>query len=354
MKKYVILLLALFSAATLHAQDSSYEAWAKQKREEYDKWKKMREEIVSHLPKNDAMDNASNFIDQGFEPNRPSTTFPTTTPSTTPTTTAPTTTPTSSPSTPQIPVQQATFKVWVVIVGVAKYQIPKYNLTYTKDDAYKMYAFYKSPEGGSLPDKQIALLLDEDATRPNVIKAIKNIYSQASKDDAIIFYFSGHGTEGAFVTYEFYGMLDENYTGLLLHDELNEIFQNSPANYKYLIADACHSGSLVDQYNANKDVQTKGTFYQAFEKSQGGFVMILSSMGDEYSAESSGIRQGVFSHYLIRGLKGESDTNHDKVVSVIELFDFVQVGVKKYTKGSQNPVISGNYNELLPMAVVRE
>jgi hypothetical protein len=35
------------------------------------------------------------------------------------------------------------------------------------------------------------------------------------------------------------------------------------------------------------------------------------------------LRQGVFSHFLIRGLKGEADTNSDKVVTVEELYDFV-------------------------------
>ena len=345
MKNYTMLLLAaVLSAANLHAQNSDFEAWAKQKREQYDQWKQRRAEIISHLPENDAMDAASSFIDQGFEPAKPApATQQTPISSQTP----------ATQTTPQTVVQQSGFKVWVVIVGIAYYKNPQNNLKYTKDDAYKIYAFYKSPEGGALPDKQIALFIDEEATRANVMKAVNNIYSQAGKDDAILFYFSGHGTEGAFITYEFNGMLDENKTGLLLHNELNDIFQASPARYKYLIADACHSGSLVNQY-ASRDINTKNEFYQAFEKTKGGFVMILSSMGDEYSLESSGIRQGVFSHYLLRGLMGESDTNHDKIVSTVELFDFVQPNVKRYTNGKQNPVISGNYNELLPMAVVRE
>jgi hypothetical protein len=37
-----------------------------------------------------------------------------------------------------------------------------------------------------------------------------------------------------------------------------------------------------------------------------------------------------------------------------ELFDFVENGVKTCTKGMQNPVISGNYDDILPIAVVNE
>jgi uncharacterized caspase-like protein len=216
-----------------------------------------------------------------------------------------------------------------------------------------MYAFYKSPEGGSLPDRQIALLIDEDATRKNVIKAIRDIYSQAGKDDIIIFYFSGHGAEGAFITSEFDKNDIEDYKGILWHEELQSVFQQSPAKYKYLIADACHAGSFT-QSSKQSGTQSRGAFYQAFEQSKGGFVLLLSCMGDEVSLETRGVKQGVFSHYLLRGLKGESDNNKDKIVSVIELFDYVDNNVKNFTRGKQNPVISGNYDEALPIAVVRE
>jgi uncharacterized caspase-like protein len=246
--------------------------------------------------------------------------------------------------------------VWVVIVGVATYKVPDINLNYTDDDAYKMYAFYKSPEGGSLPDKQIALLIDEEATRSNVLEAITKTYSQAGKNDAIIFYFSGHGAEGAFITHEFDGDVT-NYKGLLLHDELHAVFEQSKARYKYIVADACHSGSakksLKQQNAASKSVSGNGAFYQAFDHTSGGFVMLLSSMSSETSIETSGVRQGIFSHYLLRGLKGESDRNADRIVSVTELFDYVDAGVKGFTQGKQNPVLFGNYDESMPLAVVR-
>jgi uncharacterized caspase-like protein len=81
---------------------------------------------------------------------------------------------------------------------------------------------------------------------------------------------------------------------------------------------------------------------------------IFSSMSDEYSQENAGIRQEVFSYYLIRGLKGEADTNHDKTVSVTELFDFVKPNVEKATDYKQQSVIDGDYDETLPIARVRD
>jgi hypothetical protein len=368
MKKYFILLLTL-NYINVSAQSSDFEAWRKKKEEAYDKWKKMRAEIVSHLPSNPAMDAVSSFIDQGFGS---ATGSGAVTGSGSNTTTQPQQAqqPQLQPAQPsqssqppaevQQPHQQAqplqpvnpNIKIWVVIVGVAAYENIT-SLTYTKDDAYRMYAFYKSPEGGSLPDRQIALLIDEDATRKNVIKALQDIYSQAGKDDIIIFYFSGHGAEGAFITSEFDKNDIEDYKGILWHEELQSVFQQSPAKYKYLIADACHAGSFT-KASKQSGTQSRGAFYQAFEQSKGGFVLLLSCMGNEVSLETRGVRQGVFSHYLLRGLKGESDNNKDQVVSVIELFDYVDSNVKNFTRGKQNPVISGNYDETLPIAIVRE
>jgi hypothetical protein len=350
MKKYFISISILcFISSTFYAQTSDFEAWRKQKEEAYDKWKKMHTEIVSHLPSNPAMDAVSSFIDQGFDN---STSGGTVTSSSSNTVTQ-SGQPQPSQQQSAVQVVNPNAKVWAVIVGIATYEHIQ-PLTYTKDDAYRMYAFYKSPEGGSLPDRQITLLIDEDATRKNIMKAIQNTYSQAGKEDIVIFYFSGHGAEGAFITSEFDNVDFEDYKGLLLHEELQSVFKQSQAKYKYLIADACHAGTLTESTSRQTETRSRGTYYQAFEQSKGGFVLLLSCMGDEVSLETRGVRQGVFSHYLLRGLKGESDSNNDKIVSVVELFDYVDANVKNFTRGKQNPVISGNYDEALPIAIVRE
>ena len=347
MKNYTILLLAVvLSAANLHAQNSDFEVWAKQKREQYDKWKKMRADIVSHLPNNPQMDAISSFIDQGFEPSRPVQPPPPSPGAGQPITG------TGQPATPNHPVAPDNMRIWVVIIGIADYERQDLKLTYTKDDAYKMFAFYKSPEGGALPDAQIALFVDEDATRPNVLKAVNNIYSQASAEDVVIFYFSGHGSESAFITHDYNGNILNN-RGLILHDELYSIFDKSKARYKYVIVDACHSGNL-GKTDSRKELNVpRGTFYQAFERSKSGFVLLLSSMGNETSIESRGVRQGIFSYYLLKGLKGECDKNRDNIISVIELYDYVRDGVVDFTKGKQNPLIGGKFDETLPVAVVR-
>ena len=81
--------------------------------------------------------------------------------------------------------------------------------------------------------------------------------------------------------------------------------------------------------------------------------MLLSSKGSEVSLEDHGLRQGIFSHFLIRGLRGEADNNGNSIVTVQELFNFVYKKVRSYTANAQTPKLSGEFDPSMPVALVR-
>ncbi|MEZ4965608.1 MAG: caspase family protein [Saprospiraceae bacterium] len=257
----------------------------------------------------------------------------------------------AAPVVTETPVQpvianNANTKVWAVVVGVASYDhMPV--LRYTDDDAYRFYAFLKSLEGGALPDEQIRILVDEDASRDNVLGTIDEIFGQAGPNDLVIFYFSGHGLNGSFLPIDFDG-----FNNKITHEEIAKAFNKCKAKFKLCLADACHSGSLFAMRSADTD-PILSQYYQSLAKSVSGTALIMSSKADETSLESAGLRQGVFSHFLIRGLKGEADKNKDKVVTVDELFDFIASNVRDYTGNRQSPVIKGSYDPKMPVAIVR-
>ena len=237
-------------------------------------------------------------------------------------------------------------KVWAVIIGVAQYNhMP--TLNFTDDDAYRMYAFLKSPEGGALSDDNIRVLIDEAATKQKILNALEEVFTQVGQNDLVMLYFSGHGLPGSFLPYDYDG-----YGNQIYHDEIKDILDRSPAKYKICIADACHSGGLLAMKGVDSD-NALLKYYEALAQSSPGSALILSSKSSETSLESSGLRQGVFSHFLIRGLKGEADRNGDNIVSVQELFDFTYHNVRSYTGSRQSPVIKGNFDKQMPIAVIR-
>lgn len=245
-------------------------------------------------------------------------------------------------------------KVWAVIIGAERYQhMP--SLKYTKSDAFYLYAHLRSPEGGALPADQIRLLVDENATHRNIIMAMKDIYLRADENDVVLFYFSGHGLQGAFLPVDYDG-----FENRLEHHEIRDALLATRARHKLVIADACHSGSLSSGISAGQGLAAKGMdeklarYYEALNEAHGGTALFLSSKGIEYSLEDGGLRSGVFSHFLIRGLEGEADNNNDDMVTISELFNFVHRETRTYTGNQQTPTISGDYDPDMPVGLIRD
>jgi uncharacterized caspase-like protein len=155
--------------------------------------------------------------------------------------------------------------------------------------------------------------------------------------------------EGSFLPIDYDG-----FNNKLLHSEVRKIMEESKAKHKICYADACHSGSLLAFKGAKQGLNNVlQNYYSAFNESTGGLALFMSSKGEEFSLEDQGLRSGVFSHFLIKGLKGEADADKNKIVTIREITDYVTKHVMKYTAGAQTPSLSGKHDENMPVAVQR-
>lgn len=235
-------------------------------------------------------------------------------------------------------------RIWAVLVGVARYDhLPA--LKYSDDDAWRMYAFLKSPEGGALPDDQIRILIDEDATREKILESIRSTFDKADDNDVVILYMSGHGIQGDFAPIDYDG-----YRNALSYQEIHDLLAGTEARHKVVFADACYAGSLLGSRGTEEQI---ARLYESLANSSDGVAFMLSSKDAETSLEDQGLRQGVYSHFLMRGMKGEADEDRDGLVSLKELFHFVYTGVRKYTANAQTPVLAGQFDPAMPVSSVR-
>jgi uncharacterized caspase-like protein len=233
------------------------------------------------------------------------------------------------------------FRKFAVVVGCADYKRADLDLRYPDDDAYRFYAYLKSFEGGAIPDENIAVLVDEAATKSNIISTMDNIYSKASADDMLIFFFTGHGAEGAFCPTD----ITDEYSSLLLHSEIKSIFKKYPARYKICMADACFSGSIY-QGTPSSSTTSAGS-------SETSVIIMMSSAPTETSQEDPKMRQGAFAYYLLKGLKGSADRNKDNIITLEELFPYVKANVLNFTNNKQTPVIEGNASRYMPIGILK-
>ncbi len=244
-------------------------------------------------------------------------------------------------------------EIWAVAVGVAQYEnqtIP--TLKYPDNDAYSIYSFWKSPQGGALDDEHSEILVDDAATKGMVTTTLRNTFSKAKENDLAIFFFSGHGLKGSFLTTDYDG------DGIkLYHSEINKILSECPAKTKLVIADACHSGSYIASKGTTPTKVNSVDIYKELNKTHPGIAYFLSSQAEEESLEVSTLHNSVFTYFVLRGMKGEANVNNDNVVTIKELFDYVYLNVTDYAAKLgkvQTPMLKGNYDPNLPVSIVKK
>ena len=82
-------------------------------------------------------------------------------------------------------------KIYAVIVGISKYEANGITQLEFADRDAKVFADYlKSNAGGSVPEENIRLLTNENATFAAIYDALDWLLDVCKKDDLVYFYFS--------------------------------------------------------------------------------------------------------------------------------------------------------------------
>lgn len=230
--------------------------------------------------------------------------------------------------------------LYAVIVGVTKFQDTSIDpLQLSTKDAKDFAALIAKQATLFAESPDITLLLDEQATRYNITAALRQKLKKAGKEDVVILYFSGHGATDPDMPDEFYFVThDANKknlfaTALLMND--TRLFRSIQSERFLMIADTCFSGGFRRGIEAPK---AKSIFSLA--DSLKGRRIFTSSSPWELSWEDERFDNSVFTHFLLKGLRGCADLKpRDGVVTIQELYNFVAGETKAHTKERQNPMI---------------
>ena len=183
-----------------------------------------------------------------------------------------------------------TGKTYAVVVGISKYESPGIpQLEFAHKDAIFFSDYLKSKAGGSVPEENIRLLVNESATYGAIYDALDWLLTTCQKDDLVYFYFSGHGDMENTTIYNLgfllcYNTPRTNYINSAVRiEDLNNIANTlsvtNNANV-VLITDACHSGNLAGS-------GFRGSFLvgNALRKVKNNEIRITSCAADQLSAE---------------------------------------------------------------------
>lgn len=168
---------------------------------------------------------------------------------------------------------------YIVCVGIADYPGTKNDLRLSADDALTMQQLYQKNSQAT-----VRLFQNEQATVAAVTAAFEQLCSEATEDDAVLFYFSGHGVPGAFVCHD----------NFLKYDDIVSALARSAAKKKIILADACFAGKA----RRSRGHATAETYAQT------SVLFFLSSRTNETSIENRRMKNSLFTAYLERGLRG--------------------------------------------------
>jgi uncharacterized caspase-like protein len=72
-----------------------------------------------------------------------------------------------------------------------------------------------------------------------------------------------------------------------------------------------------------------------------GKIILTASGGNEVSSEDDKLKHGVFTYFLLEGLRGKADMDKDGIITVDEAYRYVSLEVPRATGQEQHPVKKG-------------
>lgn len=264
------------------------------------------------------------------------------------------------------PNQKTAPNLYLLTIGVSKFENEERNLKFARKDAEDLIAHFK----GSKHYGQVHqyTLFDEAATKENVEKAAAFL-RKARTDDQVLVYISSHGLLDDQLDY-YIAMHDVDFAQPqergLPYDRINSMLDGLNCRNRLIMLDACHSGevdkeALVERNSiaaADPSIKVRSksgstlirpkaglknsftymkTLFGDVAKGTGATV-ISAAGGYEFALESDDWNNGVFTYAILQGLSsGDADLNGDGLVRVSELKNYVTLQVVELTDGKQHP-----------------
>jgi tetratricopeptide (TPR) repeat protein len=246
-------------------------------------------------------------------------------------------------------------QTFALLVGISKYSKPELALQFADADASVFGSLLESPLGGSVSTDNVMLLTDEKATTAAVRNGFQDFLKRrAGKNDTVMILIAGHGTvevpgsKGAYILTYDSDPQDLKSTALGM-DELQSLFEEqlSRVGRVLLFVDVCKAGTIGTIHNT-----TVASNVQQLGDIQGDLFGLLASRPREVSLEGPefGGGHGVFSYFVVKGLQGAADANHDGIVDADELIKYVSEQVPMATANKQHPREFGTYDNMMRLS----
>lgn len=182
---------------------------------------------------------------------------------------------------------------------------------------------------GGVPASNVALLTDRKATFAQIEKTLREwLPARSTKEGTVIIYFSGHAMvspRGEIMLVPYDGT--KTPTSLYRLSALESVLAKLNPNQAIVIFDG-KTSPIIDQ--------PKTAAPPRWDLDGENTIRLIAVEGLAAGIEDDAHRHGLFTYYLLRGLRGEADTNRDGKVTLGEMSGFVRQKVAWASKSQFN------------------
>ncbi len=243
-------------------------------------------------------------------------------------------------------------KLHALLAGVSDYQGTELDLKFAAKDASDMAdALRISAEQFMGKENIDILLLTTDnknpllkPTKPNIKRVLESFAKNATANDILFVYLSGHGMNYGGSEGDFFYLTGDAQNGMLSDEqvrnsvaissaEFTQMIKKIPAVKQVMIIDACHSGQLANNLSKTQTSMSSAQV-RAMEtmKDKTGLYVLAGSASDAVSYEASSYGQGILTYSLLFGIKGPA-LRENEFVDIVKLFQFALEKVPQLASG---------------------
>ncbi|MBI3585432.1 MAG: caspase family protein [Nitrospinae bacterium] len=226
---------------------------------------------------------------------------------------------------------------YAIVIGIEQYRQKLPKADFATHDAKTMTEYLTKVMG--YPEENVVTLINDRALKSDFEKYFEKwLPNNAEKDGTVFVYYSGHGapnpkTGDAFlVPYDGDpSFIDETgYPLKRLYDSLGKL----QAREIVVALDSCFSGA------GGRSVLAKGArpLVMTMEKSvvPSNIAVLSAASGEQISSTYEEKGHGLFTYFMLKGIKGDGDANGDGKIEIGELFDYIKPQVERTARKTYN------------------
>src|SRR3990167_222334 len=235
---------------------------------------------------------------------------------------------------------------YAIVIGIEQYRQKLPKADFATQDAKTMTEYLTKVMG--YPEENVVTLMNDRASLTDFIKYFEKwLPNNVEKDSSVFIYYSGHGApntktgDAYLVPYDGDpSFIDETgYSLKRLYESLGKL----QAKEIVVALDSCFSGA------GGRSVLAKGArplvmnLESSFILSQK-IAVLSAASGEQISSTYEEKGHGLFTYFMLKGIKGEGDANGDGKVEIGELFEYIKPQVERIARKVYN-------NEKLPKLI---